>query len=126
MCFHVFETRYWHFACEMVASYGMPVGREVFETVLWIGRFWEAFDGDMEFVYRKDVKMHLCHTTRAKDANVRQALLDKTPSTGAGATPQIGTKKEPGPLYGIKSHLWSALAVAVYYAETQLEERNKA
>jgi hypothetical protein len=43
---------------------------------------------------------------RAKDANIRQALIDKL-----GA---VGTKKAPGPLYGISGHLWAALAVADY------------
>ena len=103
-------------AIEMVASYGMPVGREVFETCVWIGRFMEAY-GSGEFVYRKDVKLHLCQSLRAKDANIRQALLDKFPATGGGKTPQVGTKNEPGPLYGCKSHIWSALAVAVYWVE---------
>lgn len=103
-------------AIEMVACYGMPVGAETFETCLWIGRFIERFGGG-EKVYRKDVKMHLCHSMRAKDGNVRQALIDKFPATGGGKVPQIGTKKQPGPLYGVASHVWSALAVAVTYAE---------
>lgn len=105
-------------AIEMIASYGMPVGREVFETVVWIGRFQQAWPWPEEVlcVYRKDVKMHLCGTTKAKDANVRQALIDLYPATGGGSTPQIGTKGKPGPLHGISSHAWPALGVAVTVA----------
>lgn len=91
-------------AIEMIASYGMPVGAEVFETCVWIGRFIERL-GDTRLIYRKDVKMHLCGTTRAKDANIRQSLIDKLGP--------VGTSKNPGPLYGVKSHLWAALGVAV-------------
>lgn len=95
-------------ACEMIASYGMPVGRETFETCLWIGRFMEArpLDSGFELIFRKDIKIHLCGSMRAKDANIRQALIDRL-------GPQ-GTKKAPGPTYGIKSHVWAALAVGVY------------
>jgi hypothetical protein len=94
-------------ALEMVASYGMAVGRDVFETVRWIGRFQQAWRDPeaVRLVYRKDVKMHLCGTMKAKDPNVRQALLDQLGPPG--------TKKAPGNTYGVKSHAWSALAVAV-------------
>lgn len=104
-------------ACEMIASYGMAVGATTFETCLWIGRyiqtrhFGEAA-GRFHLVYRKDIKMHLCGSMRAKDANVRQALIDRFGG--------VGTKKNPGKLYGIASHGWSALAVAVYHRD-QLE-----
>lgn len=102
-------------AIEMVASYGMAVGREVFETVRWIGRFQQAWREPeaVRLVYRRDVKLRLCNSAQAKDPNVRQALLDLYPATGGGKTPQIGTKGQPGPLYGVSSHAWAALGVAV-------------
>lgn len=108
---------FWDMAIEMIACYGMPVGREVFETCRWIGRFEQAWEDSATLVYRKEIKMHLCNTTKAKDGNVRQALIDRFPATGGGKIPQIGTKKHPGPLYGIKKDMWSALAVAVYYED---------
>ena len=101
-------------AIECVASYGMAVGAAVFATVMWCGRFIEAHDrtgGQAIEVYRKDVKMHLCHSMRAKDANIRQALIDRFGPPG--------TKKSPGPLYGAKSHIWAALAVGVYAFDTR-------
>lgn len=99
-------------AIEMVASYGMPVGREVFETVLWTGRFIQAweFPDEVCLVYRQDVKLELCGTVRAKDANVRASLIDRF---GPGRSKAIGTKRQPGPLYGVSGHAWAALAVAV-------------
>lgn len=102
-------------AVEMIASYGMPVGREVFETCVWIGRFQQTWHtpSAVKFVYRREVKLFLCGSPNAKDPNVRQALLDLYPRTGGGATPQIGTKGQPGPLYGISTHAWAALGVAI-------------
>lgn len=110
--FHLYPAR---LAIEMIASYGMPVGKEVFETCLWIGRYVQAWRSPqaVKLIYRKDVKMHLCGTTKAKDGNVRQAIIDLYPASGGGAIPQIGTKAKPGPLYGVSSHAWAAIGVAL-------------
>jgi hypothetical protein len=101
-------------AIEMIASYGMAVGKEVFETCVWIGRFLECSQDiwPVSFVYRKDVKLHLCNSPRAKDSNVRQALIDRF----GGRDAAIGSKKikKVGPLYGYAEDEWAALAVAVY------------
>lgn len=105
------------FLCvEMVSSYGMPVGKEVFETVLWTGRFierWQSKSLDWMLIYRQAVKLHHCHSARAKDSNVRQALIDKY-----GAP---GTKKNPGLTYGLKADLWAAFAIATFASETKLQ-----
>ncbi len=100
-------------AIEMIASYGMAVGREVFETCVWIGRLQQSpmRPDDVRLVYRQQVKLHLCGTPRAKDANIRQSLIDRL-------GPQ-GTKKQPGPTYGVRSHAWAALAVAVTVADQE-------
>lgn len=94
-------------AIEMIASYGMAVGKDVFETVRWIGRFQQAWrePDAVRLVYRQEVKLHLCCNPRAKDANVRQSLIDRLGPRG--------TKKSPGPTHGVSSHAWAALGVAV-------------
>ncbi len=101
---------------EMVASYGMAVGQSVFETVYWIGRYAKELESnniDVVRVYRKQVCMTLCNSTRAKDSNIRQALIDRYGKQG--------TKKEPGVLYGISKDVWQALAIAIHWQEISKE-----
>jgi hypothetical protein len=90
---------------EWIESYGMAVGKEVFVTCRWCGRFEEAYDGPAVYLTRKQVKSHLCHTIRANDSNIRQALIDRFGPPG--------TKKMPGITYGLKKDLWAAFALAV-------------
>jgi hypothetical protein len=105
-------------AIEKITSYGMVVGADVFDTCRWCGRFVEAIMGHWTKgapvlqLPRKSAIMHICGTPRAKDPHIRQALIDLYPGTGGGKVPQIGTKAQPGPLYGVASHMWAALAVA--------------
>ena len=106
-------------ACEWIQSYGMVVGKEVFHTCRWVGRMQEAAVWPMKLVYRADVKMHLCNSTRAKDANVSQAIKDLYLASGGGKKPVIGTKAEPGPLYGVTSHMWAAFGLALTVQEAE-------
>ena len=106
------EVRPPRVAIEMIESFGMPVGREVFETVWWIGRYCEA-GGEVVRVRRSEIKLHLCNTKRgANDSTIRQALIDRF---GPGKPRAVGLKKSPGPLYGIRKDEWQALAVAVTF-----------
>lgn len=118
-------------AIEMIQSYGMPVGSDIFHTCVWIGRFqqrWEdTQDRKVYKLCRKSsheifpgIGKHLCHSNNANDSTIRQALIDRFPRDGNGSVPQIGTASEPGPLYSIQravkgasKHTWQALAVAV-------------
>ncbi len=96
---------------ERIESYGMAVGAEVFDTVWWAGRFAEAASRvPVVMLPRRAVKLALCGDSRAKDANVRAALLDRF-----GGSAAIGRKAAPGPLYGIHRDVWSALGIAVTY-----------
>lgn len=99
-------------AIEMIASYGMPVGAEVFDTCRWIGKLEQRFKyNDVLLVFRREEKLHICHDPRANDANIRVALIDRfapdTPNKGKG------TKKAPGWFYGFHADIWQAYAVAV-------------
>ena len=106
-----FKSNIEHVAIEMVASYGMALGKSVFETCVWIGRFYQAIyeqsNINATLIYRNEEKMYLCGNMRAKDSNIRQALIDRF-----GV---VGTKKNPGFFYGFKKDIWQAMAVAVTY-----------
>lgn len=111
--------------CEMVASYGMAVGREVFETCVWIGRFLQAAairpdEQARHLVYRQEEKLALCHSPRANDANIVQALVDRY-AYGVQNHGK-GTKKQPGFFYGFAKDAWQAFAVAVTWLERDREK----
>ncbi len=102
---------------EMIACYGCPVGREVFETVLFCGMMAQASVVTVHRLYRMDVKTHLCHSPKANDGTIRQAIIDRY----GGKEKAIGKIKTQGPLYGIKADCWSALALALTWADTRAE-----
>lgn len=108
---------------EMVASYGMAVGREVFETCVWVGRFLQLGavlpeDQQRHIVYRMEEKQTLCHNSRAGDANIIQALVDRyaygQPNRGKG------TKANPGFFYGFSKDAWQAMAVATAWLDREV------
>lgn len=103
---------------ERIESMGMAVGDNVFRTCEWVGRFTQAsvvWSAPVHYVYRRDEKLCLCGNPRAKDANIRRALIDRYATfdmrTGRG------TKKNPDALYGFKADMWSALAVYTTWQE---------
>ena len=108
---------------ERIASYGMAVGRTVFETCEWIGRFTQAAAQHKvrtEYVFRMEEKMTLCHSAKAGDANIRRALIDRFARhdmrTGKG------TKKNPDYFYDFAKDEWAAMAVAVAYLDRQAKQ----
>jgi hypothetical protein len=104
---------------EQIVSYGMRIGETTIETIHWAGRFAEAaFPLPVYRVPRLAVRMALCHSGRAKDPNVRAALLDRF-----GGDAAIGRKAAPGPLYGFKLDLFAALGVAVAWADMLPDDR---
>lgn len=109
---------------EQIESFGKPVGREVFETVFWAGRFYQAWDRHhADYVYllsRRLVKTHLCRSASSTDAHVRQALLDRF---GPGKAKAVGLKRCPGPLYRLSADGWSALALAVVWTERECRDK---
>ncbi|MBN2256343.1 MAG: hypothetical protein JW704_00695 [Anaerolineaceae bacterium] len=112
---------------ETIEAMGLTVGNQVFQTMFWVGRFYEAAnraDTAVDTIRRGDEKIVLCGAATFRDpetkkrrsvtdAQIRQAVIDRFPATGGGKIPQVGVKNNPGPLFGVKGHAWSALAVLI-------------
>jgi hypothetical protein len=110
-------------AIEMIASYGMPVGAEVFETCIWIGRFIQAlkchYNKEPKLIFRKDEKINICKSPKANDATIKQALIDRFAKGQKNYGK--GSKKEPGWFYGFSKDIWSAYAVGVTFYDMYLK-----
>jgi hypothetical protein len=115
-------------AIEWVESYGMAVGREVFDTCRWVGRFQQladvyATETPCTLVTRRLVKLHHCGTSKAKDPNIIAALVERfapgEPNRGKG------TKDAPGWFHGFAADVWQAYAVAVLQADVTEGRQDK-
>ena len=112
---------------EMIASYGMIVGEEVFETCVMIGRIEQLADMlhiPHTRVLRRDEKLYICYDSKAKDANIRHALIERFAQHDKQRG--TGTKKNPDYFYGFAKDMWSAFAVGTVYLDKRREEALKA
>lgn len=78
----------WRWAViEMVASYGMSVGREVFDTVLWIGRFYQALNAccPVRLLCRIEEKRHICPEQELHPQGLQVPLRVYSPDGRFGA-----------------------------------------
>lgn len=115
-----------HVVIERVTSYGMPVGQEVFLTCEWIGRFAQQAENaglTVHYVYRQEEKLAICHDSRANDAAIRRALIDRFAAHDRRRG--TGTKKNPDWFYGFRADIWQAYAVGVTWICRQAEREPK-
>jgi hypothetical protein len=94
-------------AIELFVATNQRLGNESIETIHWGGRFHQA-SGDPDSVVlvpRAKVKKQLGLTQRDGDKEVNARL--------AALIGPKGTKAAPGPCFGVSSHSWAALGVAI-------------
>ncbi len=109
----LFDADFDHLAIELVRGFGIMASDGLFDTCIVTGRFLQAFgESRTTLIGRKEVAKHICGTSGiSHDKFIREALI-----TRFGAP---GTKNAPGLLYGITSHRWAALALALTWWETK-------
>ena len=106
-----------YIAIEQIRGFGVLAGDKLFDTCFWTGRFVQAWgERYCRLVPRKKAIAHLCGTgARGNDRFVREALIARLGPPG--------TKKAPGPTYGLSGHTWPALAVAVTFLDQHFESQ---
>ncbi len=84
-------------------------GKSIVDTLLWAGRFYQAWQGEKEFVPVHVVRKAL---GAQNDPGIRAVLIQRFG--------EPGTKKSPGFTHGLQGrgyHFWRAFAVCVFYMD---------
>lgn len=103
---------------EEFQCYGMPIGSSTIISITWNGRYIQsALDRrkDTKSILRREEKIEICGSMRAKDTNIRHALIDRFAKHDFNSGK--GTKANPDWFYGFKADVWSAYAIAVTYID---------
>ena len=114
------ENLFSEVAIEKLHSMGMAVGQTTFDTIFMNGRIYQAMRDHLNLIPtlypRHDIKMHLCMTTRAKDGNIRMALVNRFGDPSTKKNPHDKFNELTDGIY-FGTHFWSCLAVAMYHLE---------
>jgi hypothetical protein len=103
---------------EEFQSYGMAIGKSTITSITWNGRFIQAADErHIPFypLYRLEEKLNLCGTAKAKDANLRQAMIDRFAKFDFKNGK--GTKANQDWFYGFSKDAWSAAIIGVTFID---------
>ena len=93
---------------EMIGSVWSRIGESTISTIFWVGRLFQAAKShgfEVVLLNRSSVKKILCPKRKVNDSVIRAELIKMFG--------EPGTKKNPGKLYGIKSHVWQALGLLI-------------
>jgi len=139
-----------HLVIERIASQGMIVGQETFDTADYVGALGEAYVHKylVHKIFRRTIRIWCCGSPTAGDSNIRRFVIDRY----HGEAQAIGGKKcpkckgkgwfgsgrkecpvckgakwryPPGKLFGIAADEWQAMALAIYFFENLLFGREK-
>jgi len=109
------------YVIEKVGNYGQRVGYHIFDTIFFSGALAAVLyiqtGHPIYLLQRREVKLHLTDSARANDSQIRRALIARIG--------EPGTKKNPGPTYGVKADIWQALALSVTTYDMLSDERKK-
>ena len=93
-------------------------GQSIITSATWNGQFIRQIalrESEHYFYFKSQINKAICGKgTRVNDKDIRAALTARFPHTGLDGkgNPSVkGTKAHKGPLYGIGTDAWSALAV---------------
>ena len=123
------DAIYDHFVIEGIQSYNSKQANTVIMTAMFIGRCLERIEIEhpgipFSVLSPKTVRALVAKTSQASDSQMRGAVIDvfRLYFNLSDEKEVIGSKKAPGPLYGVSKDVWQALGLALAFRMTVMHE----